>query len=599
MPCDPGILESYLKDISALVESFSEKDTAGKQSLVQLLTSDAQAFCSAAIRVLATTKPSAGARFLTYLLTKEKLLTTGLLDEGACSLKDAVAAAKTIDEMGSRLLPALELALGRALQAHGGQESATHVMRILDILGAIPAQNSWPSFQSELMVHPDKAVRSKAALLIGRALKNPAWISRRMMDKDARVQANAVEALWTMDATESRPIFLAGLRSQNNRVVANAALGLYRLSDLKAVRALLDMAQHPDPLFRASALWAIAETEDPRFIPFLMEQFKTSQGKIKLAVTRSLARIRRREKACAEKGALQIRISKMKTEPGGGRHIEFALSRTDGDEITSLRPTEFVLGEGGALIEDYEVKLPNNPAAMVIGIVAPRFLSDSDSYREAVGLSLKRGLLLKRPEDWWRIDRYSIEPLAADPNTPVEKSTLPYGDALITQDVKGRQGFVADAVHLEKVISHPVPRDRATEDVLAAIRRQIDAMDKSSGKRYVFVFVHHTSVDALDDPENLNPLTQLIQKEGITLYGFCPEGAERCEGFRDLCLSTPDGKFHSGAVDKLEEEFEQTYRHLLNRYEIRYSMPPKTEPTEITLQVFSEYGAGRTQFLLA
>src|SRR5579864_2326653 len=249
MPCEPSLLESYAKDISSLVESFSEKDPAGKQSLVQLLTSDARAFCAAGIHVLANAKASPGARFLMYLLTKEKLLTAGLLDEGTCSLKDAVAAAKTVDEMGSRLQPALELSLSRVLQIRSTQESAGYVMRILDLLGALPTQNSWPSFQSELMAHPDKAVRSKAALLIGRGIKNSAWISRRMMDKDARVQANALEALWTMDAAEARPVFTAALRSHNNRVVANAALGLYRLSDLKSIRALLDMAVHSDPLF--------------------------------------------------------------------------------------------------------------------------------------------------------------------------------------------------------------------------------------------------------------------------------------------------------------------------------------------------------------
>jgi hypothetical protein len=78
MPCEPGLLESYANDISALVESFSEKDTAGKQSLVRLLTSDAPVFCAAGIRVLANAKVSAGASFLMFLLTKEKLLTAGL-----------------------------------------------------------------------------------------------------------------------------------------------------------------------------------------------------------------------------------------------------------------------------------------------------------------------------------------------------------------------------------------------------------------------------------------------------------------------------------------------------------------------------------------
>ena len=599
MPCEPGLLESYVKDISMLVQSFDEKDTIGKQSLLQLLTSDATAFCAAGIRVLANLKASPGARFLMLLMTKEKLLTPGLLDEGTCNLKDAVAAAKVIDDMGSRLQPALEMALSRALQNRAMPESSEYLLRILDLLGAIPSQNSWPSFQNELMAHPNTTVRSKAALLIGRGLKNSAWISRRMMDKDVRVQANAVEALWTMDAADARPVFSAALKSQNNRVAANAAYGLYRLADLRAVKALLDMAQHSDPLFRASALWAIAETEDPRFTPFLMEQFKSSQGKLKLAVTRALSRIRRREKATAEKGTIQIRVSRAQAKANGGRHVELALSRLDGDQIANVKPTEFALWEGGALIDKYDVKLPNNPAALVIGSVAPRFLSTSDSYGIAVTEGLKRCLTLKRPEDWWRIDRYATEAVAIDPDAPVEKSSLPYDEALITQELKIRKGFLSDTSQLEKAISMPVPRERVTADVLRAIQRQIDAMDKSSGKRYMFVFVHESCVDTLDDPENLKPLKELIQKEGITLRGICPVFPEKCEGFRDLCLSTPDGTFHPGSVGALADELEQTYRHLLNRYEIDYSLPATTEAAQVVLQVCGDCGVGKTEFSLA
>jgi len=264
-----------------------------------------------------------------------------------------------------------------------------------------------------------------------------------------------------------------------------------------------------------------------------------------------------------------------------------------------MKPTEFALWEGGTLIENYEVKLPNNPAALVIGSVAPRFSSEADPYGRAVAEGLKRCLSLKRPDDWWRIDRYAIETVVTDPNAPVAKSTLPYDDALITQELKTRKGFMADVGQLEKAISLPVPRERTTEDALRAIRRQIDAMDKSSGKRHLFVFVHRTAVDTLDDPENLNPLKQLIEKESIILHGICPESWEKCEGFRDLSLATPDGTFQTSSVDQLADEFEQTYRHLLNRYEIDYSLPTKAEAAQVILQVCSEYGVGRTECSLA
>jgi hypothetical protein len=596
MTCDQELLASYEKDISALVVGFNEKDAAGKQSLIQLLTADAHAFCVAGIRVLASVKPSAGARFLVYLLSKKKLLSAGLLDEGTCSLKEAVAAAKTIDDLGTHLQPALEIALSRALQVRATKEGAREVMRILEVLEAIPSQNSWPAFQNELMTHPDAGVRSKATLVIGRALKNGAWLSRRMMDKDPRVQANAIEALWTMDAADSRAALTAALRSPNNRVAANAALGLYRASDMKAVKAMLDMVRHPDPMFRVSGLWAIAQTEDPRFIPFLREQFNSSTGKIKLAVTRSLARIRRNEKASAEKGIVQIRLSSAKIEPDGGRLLEFVLTHSSGDDLSNLKPLEFAVWEDGRLIENYDVKPPDNPAVLVIGIVCPRILSETDAYRIAVAESLQRSLALKRPDDWWRVDRYSIG--SPDPNAPANKSTFPYEDSLITQELKTRQAFISDRSHLEKVISTAVPRERSAVDVLQAMRRQIDGMDKTSGRRHLFVFIHAGATDVLDDPENLKSLSELIGKEAVTLHGVSPQSSEACADFRRLCLSTADGTFHESSVDKVADSFEQSYRHLLNKYEITYSLAEKAQSANVVVQVSSQCGSGRAEFLL-
>ncbi len=288
MPSEPGLLESYKRDIAAFVESFSEADSAAKQSLVQLLRSDARTFCAASIRLLGEATDSAGTRFLLYVLTKGRMLTAGLLDPDTCDLKDAIAAVSAMDRMGTHLQPALEMALRSELQSLPTAAGGSRFLRILELLGAIATQNCWPAFQNELMAHPDPAVRSKAALLIGRSTKNVAWISRMLLDKDGRVQANAVEALWDSDPAETRPLLINALRSRHHRVAANAALGLYRHLNPLAVRSLIDLVRQSDPLFQASGLWAIGETEDPRFIPFLLEQFKSSQGKVKLAVTRAV-----------------------------------------------------------------------------------------------------------------------------------------------------------------------------------------------------------------------------------------------------------------------------------------------------------------------
>ena len=173
------------------------------------------------------------------LLAESKYLSAALLDPAVCSAAEAVAASKAVAETGKKIETALEIALGKALRGQTHTETSLHILRILNLLEASGARLV-ELFQVELMAYPDKLVRSKAALLIGRATKNAAWIGRRLMDRDLRVQANAVEALWELDASESRP-YLAS-KSKNNRVAGNAAVGLYRLGDTKVIRPLLEMA---------------------------------------------------------------------------------------------------------------------------------------------------------------------------------------------------------------------------------------------------------------------------------------------------------------------------------------------------------------------
>jgi hypothetical protein len=63
----------FEQDIVALLESFSEKETSGKQSLQQMLFSDQGAFSRASIRALARTTGSPGSRYVLHLLRRENL----------------------------------------------------------------------------------------------------------------------------------------------------------------------------------------------------------------------------------------------------------------------------------------------------------------------------------------------------------------------------------------------------------------------------------------------------------------------------------------------------------------------------------------------
>jgi len=299
MEKEPGLLESLVADLSKALEAFSEEDAESKQALDRLSIPDPQKFLVAGIRALATAKLSAGSRYLVTQLAKDNRLSTWLMDSRMCTLEEAAAVARAADDAGIRakLQASFERALNKALQGQASASNADRILRIMDVLAVTGNQSCWDSFQIELMAHPDKVVRSRAALLIGQSSGNVARIVHRLSDRDPRVQSNAVEALWGLDAAVARPHLLEALKSKNNRAFANAALGLYRLGDPDVIAVLLEATQHTDPLFRVSALWAIGQTQDPLFLPALAEQFKAAEGKPRLALAGAIARIRQREKS--------------------------------------------------------------------------------------------------------------------------------------------------------------------------------------------------------------------------------------------------------------------------------------------------------------
>ena len=279
------------QDLLSLVTSVS--DHLGRQS-ESFEKSLLRTLCKAGIRLMAHDSGSTEARSVAHFLALKGLLNASLADGSLCRTEEAIRAAQTALDAGLQIQSSLAEELSGTLKRPVTFENISKILRMLDVLAAI--SDGCDLSRLELMAYPDKKVQARAALLIGRAVKNPVWLSRCFKDSDARVQASAAEAMWDMPADRARPLLIAAAKSGHNRVVANALVGLYHHGDHSAVSSLLQMAQHPSLSFRISAVWAMGKTQDTRFVPFLTELFRESEGKMRLAVTRALAQIRRGEK---------------------------------------------------------------------------------------------------------------------------------------------------------------------------------------------------------------------------------------------------------------------------------------------------------------
>jgi hypothetical protein len=579
--------------IGALVQSFSEGQIEHKESLKKLLQSGRRAFGIAGVRALAANALSPGTKYLAYLLSSERLLTPSLLDTMYCTPEDALAAGRMSVQGGERLQQSLELSIKEALQAVPSFDVTVRILRILDLLSATARPDCWASCESELMAYPDKKVRSRAALLVGRGGWNPTWLTHRFRDKDARVQANAVEALWDLPPDQARSMLITMAKSQNNRVAANALVGLYLHGDLTVVSTLMKMALHANPSFALSAVWAIGRTADPRFIPFLLQRYKASQGQMRMTITRALARIRRREKATAEAGPLELRTSEI-SQQGGRRHVLFTVRPRPDGRITAFKTAEVAVFDSGALVEAYDFKAWTEPDLALIGFVMPRFMESTDRQAHTWAAGQQLCLALKRPADLWRIDRYSITEHNEQATSLVEESNMPYDDSVINTELTMRRGFLSDPERIQKALASVVPRQRSSPDAVQALLRQGDAMAKLTGTRHVILLLHETSFKALRDAGENGNLRAQVKAAAINLHCIVAPSEQPADTWREVSNSIGASTFRDTTVEGLPEAVETLYMSMLNRYLVIY--PASKNGGTGMIKVTSAQGSGSIEF---
>jgi|GEM_PF-1620830 len=583
----------FAQDIAAMLESFSEKDAAGKQSLQQMLSSDPAAFSRASLRVLSGPCSPAGARYVVHLLRKENLLIETLADPRV-NRDDAVGAAHLIPQVTAPIDADLEKALSSTLLQHNSLVLAARVLRLLEVLEAASPQPRFYLFQAELMAHADPAVRSRSALLIARSSKNTSLVGKLLLDDDPRVQANAVEALWSFDPEDARPLLTNAARSKTPRVAANAAVGLYRAGDLASFKLLFGMAGHEDTGRRTSAAWAMGETGDPRFLPFLTGWFARSTGAERLNILQSLGRIRRREKVLSQAGAIEIQPWDRQAD-GRMRRLVLTLSSQTKADLTGLNPTDFALWDGNELVENYRVDVQPNPVLAITGFILPRFSSGSEPYHLTVRDAMERCLKYKRADDPWRLDRYLTEPRGEEPDAPLEKAALPFEDSLLGPLAKTQlRGFLALPEALRKVMETPGPKERAADDVVPAAERQAEAIVKFPGKRRMFLFLPAGGISRPD--RRVARLRDFVATERIALHGFVPQGSAGCEEYEALCKASEGGSFSALPVEMMASQVERIYAQTLNRFEISYTLPEGQSPGDAVVQVACVHGCGRAEF---
>lgn len=274
------------------VAGYAANPAGATNSIRQLQTSDPSGFVLAAVRLLITTEEkSPGVQYVAGLMFAGNLLIDALLDQRTLTMEAATALARNLASADPLLDARL---IHRMLANAAGDVRAVPVetaLRVLTLVDEISDCSRLSSFLVQLMRHPGAHVRSKVALLMGRANLNLSRVKSLLASDDKRQRANVVESLWGCRDQAILNLLREASRDKYHRVAINALVGLGRAGDPEAQRRLKEMSGSANAVERAGAAWAMGELGDLDFSAPLGELLQDRDERVRSMAARSLKKL--------------------------------------------------------------------------------------------------------------------------------------------------------------------------------------------------------------------------------------------------------------------------------------------------------------------
>lgn len=223
--------------------------------------------------------------------------TEEILDPARCSTEEAIRAAR----LRASEDPSYELQVTQFLnnQWMSRRINMPVIERGMEVLAAIGSPGRVFGVLRTALAQSDPELRSKAALALGRNVDSIQVLEKLIIDEDARVRANTVEAVWGRKTPEAEALLRRALDDCHHRVVTNAAYGLYLIDPTRYAAQLEMLIHHADAAHRMAAAWLLRKIGDGQHLSLLKPLVRDPDPDVRKAAFRTLSQLRGAGKAAA------------------------------------------------------------------------------------------------------------------------------------------------------------------------------------------------------------------------------------------------------------------------------------------------------------
>jgi HEAT repeat protein len=559
-----------------LVHQFAQNAQFAGKAMREMLESDSVTFTQQAFELLKRVPVGPGTNYVRALLFISKLC-----DPDSFSLAEATEAAKRLQKLDPNLDVHIVKRITSPASKSDQLEAAT-AERFLELISAFSDLSRILPDLAELLKHPSPRIRSKAVLLIGRASANAKLTESHLNETDDRIRANAIEALWGNQSDDARAFLAAAATDTNNRVAANAAMGFYKLDDTYSIALILDMAENQSPPRRVSALWAMSETRDPRFLGTLAKFIGDANPGVRNLAFNAVAKIRKNKTLLLNGPKLKLFVTEVECTIEAQRRVRISVCLEDGKPAARITGTQFALEENKRLVAKYSVEELAQTDVLAVGIAIPRILDQTNEFLLSCESFLKSNLQQKRSQDQWGILKY-----AGDAKT-VEAQ--PGNDASASTPLK----FSSDLEALAQAVDGAGDKDAVALSLTDAAQRIFAEITPQEAQRHVLLIdAAAAGSSSMTQPE-ADQLLTLAKAGKIQVYSLVVAGLDSDVNphLRRLCDASGGRIVIAGAIDEIPRALEVLFCTLPSSYEITYLSNAATPPSRLSLQVYSPQGCG-------
>ena len=400
----------------SVAQLFGGSPSLGLKKLREWNESDPHHFIQSAAAFLKSAKEDRFSRLVLYLLReREGDLGHLLFQSPILPANESIELAALASRIDPRLQGKWATSLARNLEHWAENDSVDEILRQIEVLARCIDSIRLARLLTELSKHSDPRIRSKAVLFSGQLIDSSNE-SRALQDPNARVRANALEAMWGRQDDQAIALFKKHSNQKGLRESVNSLLGLHQAGHLSARTQLMELADSSDTRLQLGAIWAMGQTKDPRLHIYLQTRLRNSSDPLRVSLLKAARNIKHTRDQIESHPRLKLNLKSY--EDFGLGQIHITLLASDRNDrmlsVSKIHPVGILVRDGAHPVDSIRVEVSGSTLPIDVALLLP------STHSVSIG-ELKRLVETKQGEDRWCIQFSSNHPVRGNPyNAKIE-----------------------------------------------------------------------------------------------------------------------------------------------------------------------------------